>query len=185
MQESWWETIPQRVNLKRARLEVINSQVNALRNREIRTSDLTTDSFVANYLVALYKSEMQRNLEFPKSLTFELEERSSIEPDGNEAAFNIVATTHLEMQRRVKRVHLNVGTLQGIQELLLSPRIQKELEFDFYFAQDANGKFLESLNDDEIAELAAIAEGEVVPHMPAHKEILIEASERRGEVLGY
>lgn len=180
IQESWWESIPPRVDLRKANFSSINSEGYALRNREIQTHDLTTETFAATYLVELFKSEHPHEKQFSDSLPYELEKRAFFDQEEKDAAFAIFGTTHEEMKLRVKRVHLNMGTLEGINNLMLRPWAPDEDYFDIHFAQDAYAKFLESLTDDEIAELAAIAEGEAVRNMPAHKEILIEAFERRG-----
>ena len=180
MQESWWESIPPRVDLKKAKFSAINSEGYALRNREIQTHDLTTETFVATYLVELYKANYPHEKQFSESLPYELEKRASFKQEENDSAFSIFEVTHEEMKLRVKRAHLNLGTLLGLQNLMMQPWTAEEAYFDIHFVEDAFGKFLESLTDDEIAELAAIAEGEAVRNMPAHKEILIEAFERRG-----
>jgi hypothetical protein len=180
MQDSWWEDIPSRTELKNAKLSALNSEGYALRNREIETHELSTEAFAATYLVALYKSESQGNQKFPESLSFELEKRAGLKEGKIQTAFNISSLTHEEMQLRAKRVRLNLATLRGLESFAFSPRNIGEGDYDFYFIQEAQGKFLESLSDDEIAELAAIADSQVVDWIPAHKEILIELFERRG-----
>lgn len=180
MQESWWESIPPRVDLKKAKFSAINSEGYALRNREIQTHDLTTETFVATYLVELYKANHPHEKQFSESLPYELEKRASFNKEENDSAFAIFGVTHEEMKMRAKRVRMNLATLRGLESLGSRIGNPEEETYDFYFILGTQRKFLKGLTDDEIAELAAIAEGEAVRNMPAHKEILIEAFERRG-----
>lgn len=178
--ESWWDSIPNRVDLKNAKFSAMNSEGYSLRNREIQTSELSTEMFIANYLVALYVSDVQQGKAFPESLTFELDKRATFDQAETDSAFSIFGTTHEEMQTRAKRVRMNLATLRGLDSLNFSIRQANEEEYNVDFIQEAQAKYLENLTDDEIAELATIADSHVIDWIPAHKEILIEAFERRG-----
>ncbi len=180
IKEPWWAAISSRTDLKNAKLSALNSEGYALRNREIQTHELSIEAFAATYLVALYLSESQGDQKFPESLMPELEKRAGLKAADDTTAFNLFGLTHDEMKLRAKRVTLNLATLRGLESLSPGFRNFGEDTYDFYFIQEAQAKFLKNLTDDEIAELAAIADSQVVDWIPAHKEILIELFERRG-----
>lgn len=171
--DSWWENIPTRVDLKKANFQAINNETSALRNHEINVNELSTDGFIGMYLTTLFVSEFVEEKDFREALVFELIKRSEDNNSTSDSAFKISGITHEEMELRAKRVRMTLATLRGIDGLNSNPGFPDRETYDFYFIQDLQCKYLESLTDDEIAELAAIAESWQISWLPAHKEILI------------
>jgi hypothetical protein len=115
----------------------------------------------------------------------EIQTRANAKSYQIQGGFNLLGLTLEEVDLRVKRTQINLATLRGIEQIgklsLLNQLEDTPLNLysegmDFEF--DAYLKFLNPLSDDEIAELAAIAEARIISWMPAHKDVLIQAYDR-------
>lgn len=148
-----------------------------MRNKEIHVSDLSNETFIALYLSELYAFRYLAKEPFPEVLNEQLLLRGKNYIATNPSAFDIENISPEEMLERVKRVHLNLAILNGLQ-LPIANRFGIDEYHNHDLIQDGFFKILERLSDDEIAELAAMIESNSISFAPAQKEILIEVYER-------
>ena len=182
---TWWNQIPSRVTLKNADVVKINSQNSNPNSPNFNLEELLDDTLVSVHFATYFKRCIDGSESKSSWVWDEIQRRASAPGYQTQGGFNLLGLTLEEVDLRVKRTQINLATLRGIEkigklsfygELEDTPLSKYPEARDFEF--DAYLKFLDPLPDDEIAELAAVAEAGIISWMPAHKDVLIEAYER-------
>jgi hypothetical protein len=181
----WWNQIPARVTLKHADVVAIDAQNKNPKSPDFNLEELLDDTLVSLHFATYFKRCMD-GAESKSSWAWdEIQTRANAKSYQIQGGFNLLGLTLEEVDLRVKRTQINLATLRGIEQIgklsLLNQLEDTPLNLysegmDFEF--DAYLKFLNPLSDDEIAELAAIAEARIISWMPAHKDVLIQAYDR-------
>lgn len=181
----WWNQIPARVTLKHADVVAINAQNINPKSPDFKLEELLDDTLVSVHFATYFKRCMDGSESRGSWAWDEIQARVNAKNYRVQGGFNLLGLTLEEVALRVKRTQINLATLRGIEQIgklsLLNQLDDTPLNMysrgmDFEF--DAYLKFLNPLSDDEIAELAAIAEAGIISWMPAHKDVLIEAYDR-------
>ena len=183
--QTWWNQIPQRVTLHNTDVERVSSQKFDPKNLDLNLDDLLDDTLVAVFFITCFKRSMNGRDDLRSWVWDEIQRRVNQENYKVQGGFDMKGLTLEEMVLRVERAQLNISILRGIEKIeqqlflgdLGDTPLTKYSDSRGY-AFDAYIKILNSLPDDEISELAAVAETQLIGWMPAVKEILIEAYER-------
>ena len=183
--QTWWDQIPQRIILRNTDVELISSQKFDPKNLDLNLDDLLDDTLVAVFFIICFKRIMNGKNDLSSWVWDEIQRRANQETYKAQGGFDMEALTLEEMVLRVERTQLNISILRGIE------KIEKQLLFreledtpltkyadSHSYVFDAYLKILKAMPDDEIAELAAVAETQLISWMPAIKEILTEAYDR-------